>query len=130
MTKPKTSRPKLTMLKPQLAMLPDRLPTLGEWRTPGMKTAARGYGGRWQRERARYLRLHPLCVMCAAETPRRITPASVVDHRTPHKGDMGLFWDETNWQSLCTTHHSSHKQALEKSGNAPRRIGPDGWPIE
>lgn len=101
------------------------------WRTDRRKTAERGYGGRWQRARGQYLRLHPLCVMCANERPPRITAATVVDHIVPHKGDMVLFWDrESNWQSLCSTHHNSDKQAAEKSGRVIRRIGLDGWPIE
>ena len=29
---------------------------------------------------------------------------------------MVLFWDQSNWQSLCATCHSAHKQRLEKSG--------------
>jgi 5-methylcytosine-specific restriction endonuclease McrA len=23
----------------------------------------------------------------------------------PHKGNEALFWDESNWQSLCKFHH-------------------------
>jgi hypothetical protein len=30
-----------------------------------------------------------------------------------------LFWDESNWQSLCKSHHDSQKQGEEKRG---RRI--------
>jgi len=41
-------------------------------------------------------------------------PASVVDHIQPHRGDPRTFWDTTNWQSLCASCHSSHKQAREK----------------
>lgn len=65
----------------------------------------RGYGTRWRKARATYLKRHPLCVLCEAE--RRITPATVVDHIIPHKGDSALFWDTGNWQSLCKTHHDS-----------------------
>jgi len=39
--------------------------------------------------------------------------ANVVDHRIPHRGDKTLFWDKTNWQSLCTPHHSGDKQREE-----------------
>ena len=42
--------------------------------------------------------------------------ANVVDHIVPHKGDLHLFWNQGNWQSLCTTHHNAAKQAHEKSG--------------
>src|SRR4051794_27851302 len=78
------------------------------WRADKRKTAERGYGARWQRARAQYLSLHPLCVMCQP----RVVLATVVDHRTPHKGDEVLFWDQTNWQALCSPHHNGTKQAL------------------
>ena len=91
------------------------------------KTAERGYGGRWQRERLQFLRTNPLCVMCEGEG--RITAAQVVDHRTPHKGDEALMWDWNNWQPLCGPHHNSDKQRIDK-GSAPIvRVGNDGWPI-
>ena len=63
----------------------------------------RGYTGRWQRERLYFLSQHPLCVMCEAEN--RVKAATVVDHITPHRGNMELFWDVSNWQALCKTHH-------------------------
>lgn len=85
------------------------------WRAEKTSSTARGYGYKWQKARERYLRLHPLCVMCEAEKPRRITPATIVDHKTPHGGDMQLFWDESNWQSLCKPHHDSDKQRQEKA---------------
>lgn len=95
-----------------------------------LTTAQKGYGGRWQRARAEHLRRHPLCEMCCALLPARLTPATVVDHRIPHRladalksGDQSriasarrLFWDQGNWSSLCKTHHDSDKQMLEKSG--------------
>lgn len=59
----------------------------------------RGYNSRWQRARAAYLAAHPLCVECAKHG--RVTPARVVDHVRPHRGDQALFWDERNWQALC-----------------------------
>ncbi len=65
----------------------------------------RGYGARWQRARAYYLRAHPLCVYCEREGITKA--AEVVDHITPHKGDWDLFWDSDNWQSLCKSHHDS-----------------------
>lgn len=72
------------------------------------------YDYRWQQARLRFLRSSPLCVMCAK---RGITkPATVVDHVIPHKGDEQLFWDETNWQSLCKPCHDGPKAQLERSG--------------
>lgn len=85
------------------------------------------YGAKWQRRRLRFLGKHPLCAMCA--NAGRIVPATVVDHRQPHKGDLALFWNEVNWQALCKTHHDSNKQAEER-GNARHQAGVDGYPID
>jgi 5-methylcytosine-specific restriction protein A len=68
------------------------------------KTNERGYTWKWRKAREAYLRQHPLCVMCERDD-HQLTPASVVDHVVPHKGDMVLFWDPNNWQALCKTHH-------------------------
>jgi 5-methylcytosine-specific restriction protein A len=105
---------KLTSLKSRLNTVPGRLKALtGEgWRTQGMGGTERGYGYRWQKARERFLRDHPLCVMCEDEA--MATAANIVDHKTPHRGDQAKFWDETNWQSLCAHHHSSHKQRMER----------------
>ncbi len=37
----------------------------------------------------------------------KLTPATVVDHIIPHRGDQKLFWDENNWQGLCEHHHNT-----------------------
>jgi len=67
--------------------------------------ARRGYNYRWRKARERYLKEHPLCVQCEREG--KLTPATVVDHIKPHKGNRELFWDEDNWQSLCKACHDS-----------------------
>lgn len=63
----------------------------------------RGYDRKWREARVMYLRRHPLCVLCQAEG--KLTPATVVDHVIPHRGDMKLFWDKSNWQGLCRKCH-------------------------
>ena len=63
----------------------------------------RGYGGRWRAARKLYLRKHPLCAEC--QRSGILTPATVVDHIIPHRGDERLFWDEANWQPLCKPCH-------------------------
>lgn len=73
----------------------------------------RGYTRTWRDAREQYLRLHPLCVACYKLN--FITPAKEVDHIVPHKGDMKLFWDQTNWQGLCKPCHSA-KTATEDGG--------------
>ena len=76
--------------------------------------ATRGYGYRWIKYRATYLIANPLCVSCAEFG--RVTQATVVDHKQPHKGDYKLFWDPKNHQPMCKPCHDKHKQRLEKSG--------------
>lgn len=66
---------------------------------------ARGYNHKWRKARETWLTKEPLCVSCKAMG--RVTPASVVDHITPHRGDSKLFWNTSNWQSLCEKCHNS-----------------------
>ena len=84
-----------------------------KWRE-GTTSASRGYGYRWQKARESYLNKHPLCTMC--QQVGRVTAATVVDHKVPHRGDSQLFWDQGNWQPLCAECHSSTKQRMEKRG--------------
>ena len=96
------------------------------WRTDKRKTAERGYGGRWQRERKAFLSRpeNVLCVMCKADG--KTVAATVVDHITPHKGDETLMWDQANWQALCKPHHDSDKQIEEKKGEQRTRFDANG----
>ena len=77
-------------------------------------SAKRGYGSRWQKARAGFRSSHPLC----ADHQKRgqVVEATVVDHVVPHRGNNELFWDSSNWQSLCKLCHDGHKQRLEKGG--------------
>jgi 5-methylcytosine-specific restriction protein A len=70
---------------------------------------------KWKKARISYLRAHPQCAY-----PGCTLPASVVDHKIPHRGDMGLFWDYDNWQPLCKPHHDQ-KTAKEDGGFGNRR---------
>lgn len=72
------------------------------------------YGTAWNKARDLFLVKHPLCKLC--EKLGRIRSACVVDHITPHKGNLELFWDRGNWQPLCKTCHDSVKQAEERNG--------------
>ena len=65
----------------------------------------RGYDSRWQKARKQYLIEHPLCVKCLKEG--RLVTATVVDRIIPHKGNMTLFWDKSNWQALCNQCHDT-----------------------
>ena len=74
---------------------------------------SRGYNRAWQKARKQYLDANPLCVKCMQEG--RYVKATVVDHIVPHRGDQKLFWDRSNWQSLCKKHHDI------KTGNEDSR---------
>ena len=82
----------------------------------------------WHQLRARQLRLEPCCRFC--RQAGRVVPATVVDHIEPHRGDMTLFLDPQNLQSLCKSCHDSVKQAAEKRGGLARGADLDGIPLD
>lgn len=59
----------------------------------------------------------------------KVVEATVVDHKVPHRGDLKLFWNRRNWQSLCKTCHDSVKAAEERSGRIGG-CGLDGLPLD
>lgn len=56
-----------------------------------------------------------------------VTIATVVHHKTPHRGDPILFWGGP-FESLCKPHHDSHGQ-LEDHGKKTILFDEKGWPI-
>lgn len=84
---------------------------MSKWKTATGKSL---YGSRWRAARSTFLKSNPFCIVC--KNDRIITAATVVDHIVPHKGDLELFWDTTNWQPMCKTHHDAYKQKFEKTG--------------
>jgi 5-methylcytosine-specific restriction endonuclease McrA len=110
---------------------------VGFWEKGIMRTRTRSREGaewqalynstRWRKLRLIHLASEPLCRMCKAEG--RITPATICDHITPHKGNVALFYDSGNFASLCKPCHDRHKQSEERTGKAKPVIGLDGWPI-
>jgi 5-methylcytosine-specific restriction endonuclease McrA len=55
------------------------------------------------------------CQMCGLG-PQADTSKLVADHRRPHRGDLALFWDPENLETLCASPcHSKHKQKLEQA---------------
>lgn len=72
----------------------------------------------WQRLRKHVLTKQPLCVICLKE--KRITPATVVDHIKPHKGDVKLFFDINNLQPLCKGCHD--RKTAKEDGRWERRV--------
>jgi 5-methylcytosine-specific restriction endonuclease McrA len=75
---------------------------------------ARGYGSDWRKARSEFLAAHPTCRKCG-------WPATVVDHVTPHKGDHSLFWNRSNWQSLCKPCHDRKTARHDGAFGRPTR---------
>ena len=69
----------------------------------------RGYDSTWRLRRSVHLAYNPCCARCGA-------PATVVDHKVPHRGDRALFDDPANLQSLCKPCHDGWKQRQEREG--------------
>lgn len=75
----------------------------------------RGYGSKWQAARAEYLEANPTC-----RTAGCGKPATVVDHITPHRGDLALFWRRSNWQPLCAGCHG--RKTARRDGGFGRAV--------
>ena len=72
----------------------------------------RGYTSKWEAESKAFL-AKPENQFCACGCGRK---ADMVDHRTPHRGDMSLFWCRSNWQPMASSPcHSSMKQKQERA---------------
>ena len=67
----------------------------------------------WRALRKQVLQANPFCVVCQKEG--RLIPATVVDHKRPHKGDVAKFYDAGNLQPMCKRHHDA-KTAREDGG--------------
>lgn len=97
----------------------------------------RGYGRRWQKARDTYLAEHPLCECDDCTARGLVIPATVVDHKIPHRLkeaiDSGnaaaisraqeLFWSRSNWQAMSKPCHD-RKTAREDGGFGRRTGGP------
>lgn len=81
---------------------------------------------RWRKLRDAHKWSNPLCVYCLEQ--EIVQEVEVVDHIKPHRGDMDLFWDPSNLQSLCKAHHDGRKQR-EDLGQEIVKFGSDGWPL-
>jgi 5-methylcytosine-specific restriction protein A len=75
-----------------------------EWRQRHADRLALYGTPEWRRLRAVVLAEEPTCRVCGQ-------PATVVDHITPHLGDLMVFLDRRNLQALC---HSCHARLTSK----------------
>ena len=80
----------------------------------------RGYSNRWLKVSKLYRQEHPLCVMCEKKGILKL--AECVDHIIAVSGpDDPLFYEPSNWQSLCHSCHSE-KTAKEDGGLGNKKV--------
>ena len=77
----------------------------------------------WRHLRKVILKDRPLCVRC------KLTIATVVDHKTPHKGNVELFFDINNLQPCCKSCHDSWK-ARQENGRVDTACDDAGYPLD
>jgi len=85
----------------------------------------RGYTTKWEKESKAFLAL-PENRLCACGCGR---PADMVDHREPHKGDMRLFWDRSNWQPMnrrCNSRKAVLTEGAFGNARSDRSYGSPG----
>ena len=81
---------------------------------------------KWRKLATAFLQYHPFCVLCLAygqvnrgaeDNASARQSNLIVDHIVPHRGDSDLFWDQSNWQTLCRLPcHDSDKRRIEVAG--------------
>lgn len=57
------------------------------------------YDRKWRTASKAFLLDNHFCAICSEHGIT--TPADCVDHIVPHRGDLDLFWDLSNWQPCC-----------------------------
>ncbi|NUN51833.1 MAG: HNH endonuclease [Planctomycetaceae bacterium] len=82
---------------------------------------------RWLILRREVLAAQPTCLSCREEGI--VSRATEVDHVTPHRGNLQLFFERSNLQGLCKRHHGS-KTAGEVWHGARLGGGPLSSPAE
>lgn len=93
--------------------MPRRYPEARKW-----------YGTkRWRELRRVTLGMFPVCTRC--KTAR----SDIVDHKTPHKGNINLFFDQGNLTGLCKRCHDSWKSRIE-NGRIDTECDEDGYPMD
>lgn len=81
---------------------------------------------KWKLRRLAQLHRVPHCEPCKREGRSR--PASIANHKKPHRGDPLLFW-HGELESVCKPCHDSMIQKAEAAGFRPD-IDADGWPTD
>lgn len=86
-------------------------------RTPERVARQQLYDWHWRKYSQRRLTEHPYCVRCYRLGRLRL--AVVTDHIKPHKGDLELFRDPENHQSLCKRCHDSKTRREDGGFGSP-----------
>jgi len=60
-----------------------------------------GYNPVWDRKSKRFLRDNPFCCDPFGRHRGQLVDANVTGHRIPHRGNVALLFDESNWFALC-----------------------------
>ena len=68
----------------------------------------------WRKVAKRFLSANPLCAIC--REIGRDTAATTVHHKIKHEGNVELFWDEDNFESVCASCHSGIVRVVEHHG--------------
>ena len=66
------------------------------------------YDENWEKYRLQFLEHNPRCYSCGVE-------AKVVDHITPHKGNIKLFWKMDNYIPLCHRCHNTVTSLFDRN---------------
>ena len=110
----KQVRGPLSPLKPKIAFLNDDKAAVSRARDRSHEYRAWYKTQAWRRKRwavlVRDLFTCQLCQKLEANTSQL-----VADHKTPHRGDEALFWDDVNIWCLCKPCHDGAKQREERA---------------
>ena len=98
------------------------------WDHGGKSASQRGYGREHRNLRAQLLAQEPLCRLCKAKTPPRVTVATIADHIVSiAKG--GPVHDIKNLQPVCLICHQ-RKTLVEQGKRYRPTTGLDGWAVD
>ena len=113
MAKLKTIKPLVTKLAPRFGYAPGNERERSTYRDETQAHRRWYKTARWQKLRwsvlVRDLFTCKMCGRLEADTSQLVG-----DHKTPHRGDERLFWDEGNIQCVCKRCHDSEKQRQER----------------